>query len=272
MPKKNRSSNAVRLLACDLDGTVIPLEDGAEHRDQVDVFRRSVESAGDVRLAYVTGRRFTHAMEGIEEHGLPAPDYLVSEVGTRIHVRGGGGFSVDEAYRASMAAAFGAETGDVRTALALHPGLTLQPDAEQGEFKASYFTSWPPPDGLIAELEGLLAGIGARANLVLSRQVETGRGLLDALPEGVAKDHAVQYLAEREGLGPERVLFAGDSGNDRAALLSGFYAVVVANAPSDLVDDLRRESERRGLSDRIHFASAPYAAGVLEGCRRFGVL
>ena len=67
------------------------------------------------------------------------------------------------------------------------------------------------------------------------------------------------------------MVFAGDSGNDRAAILSGVRAVVVGNAGDDLRDGLRREAERRGLGERIHFSEAPYAAGVVEGCRYFGL-
>lgn len=265
-------SDATRLLACDLDGTVIPLEDGDEHRAGLSAFRAAVEGARGLRLAYVTGRHFEHALEGVQEHGLPRPDYLISEVGTVIHVFADGPHTVDEEYRRAMAEALGVDMDRVRTGLAEHPDLELQPAREQGDFKASYFTAWPVPEAVVGDLVARLDGMGARASLVVSQQVETGRGLIDALPAGVAKHRAVAHVAEREGLGPDRVCYAGDSGNDRAALLSGVYAVVVGNAPEYLVEDLRREASRRGLDGRIHFARAFYTAGVLEGCRRFGVL
>lgn len=261
-----------RLIACDMDGTVIPLENGPEHRRHVEAFRAAVERAEGVRLAYVTGRHFPHALQGIEEHGLPAPDYLSCEVGTSIRVRDGADYRVDEAYRAAMADALGADMDALRAVLRDAPGLTLQPEGEQGEFKASFDTSWPVPPALLADMEERIAGAGAKVSVVVSRHVGGGHGLVDVLPAGVAKDRAVRHLAEREGLPPERVIYAGDSGNDLAALVSGVQGIVVGNAPDPLVEEIRRQAAERGLEERVHFARGRYAAGVLEGCRHFGVL
>lgn len=260
-----------RLLATDLDGTVIPPELTPERVVEVEVFAAEVGRRDGLALAYVTGRHFEHAIEGIERTGLPAPDFLVCEVGTVVRRRDGRGYAVDEDYRAVMDDALGTTGERVRAALAKHTSVELQPPAHQGEHKTSFFGPWPVPDDLLSELHRLAAGTGARVDFVVSRDSISGRGLIDALPRGVAKDRAVTHLAGLLDLESDRVVFAGDSGNDRAALLAGFNGVVVGNAPEELTADLEAEARRRGGAGRIYFAKAWYAAGVLEGCRHFGL-
>lgn len=260
-----------RLLATDLDGTVIPPELTAERVAEVEAFASAVRDRDGLALAYVTGRHFEHALDGIGRTGLPRPDFLVCEVGTVIYRRDGEGYFVDDGYRSVMADALGAEGARVGEALARHPALELQPAGHQGEHKASFFGPWPITDDLLDELHEIAAESGARVGFVVSRDVVTGRGLVDVLPEGGAKDRAVRHLSSLLDLDASHVVFSGDSGNDRAALLAGFRGVVVGNAPEDLVDELEAEAERRGLRELIYFAQARYAAGVLEGCRHFGL-
>jgi len=260
-----------RLLATDLDGTVIPPELTPEREVEVEAFASAVQGRDGLALAYATGRHFEHALQGIARTRLPRPDYLVCEVGTVIYQRDGAGWVVDDGYRSVMAAALGAEGVRVGEALARHPALELQPAGHQGEHKASFFGPWPITDDLLAELHEIAVESGARVGFVVSRDTMTGRGLVDALPEGGAKDRAVRHLSSLLGLDAGHVVFAGDSGNDRAALLAGFQGVVVGNAPEDLVSELEAEAERRGMRERIYFAQARYAAGVLEGCRHFGL-
>jgi hydroxymethylpyrimidine pyrophosphatase-like HAD family hydrolase len=88
----------------------------------------------------------------------------------------------------------------------------------------------------------------------------------------VAKDRAVRYLMERHGLDPDRVVYAGDSGNDGAAMLAGYWSIVVGNASSRFKEELRANARDRGVADRIYFAERSFAEGVIEGCRHFGLL
>ena len=57
---------------------------------------------------------------------------------------------------------------------------------------------------------------------------------LDVLPDGASKGNAMHYLARRWGLAMDRILVAGDSGNDADMLRGGAQAVVVANHSSEL--------------------------------------
>ena len=89
------------------------------------------------------------------------------------------------------------------------------------------------------------------------------------LPADIAKDHAVRYLHDHLGIDEDHLVYAGDSGNDRAAMLTGYRVIVVGNADAALKQDLADESAVRGITERFYFAERPYAAGVLEGLRHF---
>ena len=83
------------LLASDLDGTLIPLERDAQRLREVAELVNAVEASDALSLAYVTGRHLSLAQEGIEEIGLPAPDWFVCDVGTSVYRRTNGGYEAD---------------------------------------------------------------------------------------------------------------------------------------------------------------------------------
>jgi HAD superfamily hydrolase (TIGR01484 family) len=274
------------LLATDLDGTVIPPE-GADLGDSdggVRAFRHAVDAPRRARdgvtLAYVTGRHLAFALEGIAGAGLPAPDLLACDVGTSVyHPQHGdastdaGTWRPDAAYRARMREALGGvDASEIRHALRKTvPDLVLQEAEKQAEFKVSYYAPGPPRlDELVDAVRAGLAGV-APVTLVASVDPADGRGLIDVLPRGVAKDRALAFMRAELGVTSDATLYAGDSGNDRAALLSGVLAVLVGNAPGALAHDLKGEARARGLGERLYVASAPFAHGVLEGCRHFGL-
>jgi len=262
----------VALLATDLDGTVIPPGRTAERSREIGLFREAVASAG-VTLAYVTGRHLAFALEGVEQAGLPSADYMACDVGTSLYRRAGEGYEADLDYREAMKRAFGgADASIVRRELTRVTDLRLQESAKQGAFKASYYLTWPVGAEVRSEVEGALEAAGVDAELVISRDPFSGEGLLDVLPGGVAKHRALHYLVAELALEPIDVVYAGDSGNDRAAFLSGYRAVVVGNAPEALVQDVRDAAERAGKIHLVYFARGHYAAGVLEGCRHHGLL
>jgi sucrose-6F-phosphate phosphohydrolase len=262
------------LLASDLDGTLIPAGPTNASADAIARFRRAVTAEHSLYLAYVTGRHLSLAIEGIEEAELPWPHVLVCDVGTTLLRRDGRSWRADESYRALARRAFGDHrAADVAPLLEVFDELELQEGDRQSEFKCSfYFPSQCDAGDIDARVSARLDEAGIPARLVTSREQESRRGLLDVLPRGIAKDSAVSFLANELELGPDEVLFAGDSGNDVDALLAGWCAVLVGNAPEEIREHVRGEAERRGLTERIHLARAPCAAGVLEGCERFGFL
>jgi len=111
---------------------------------------------------------------------------------------------------------------------------------------------------------------------VPDRDEATKQGLLDILPPNADKAHAVRFLAQALGLPKDRVLFAGDSGNDLPALLSGFPAILTRNASDDVREEAIATAKSQGTSDTLYCASGipngmngNYAAGVLEGLAHY---
>lgn len=253
------------LLASDLDGTLIPLERTPDRLQEVRELVSAIEAVPGLRLAYVTGRHLELARTGIAEIGLPEPDWFVCDVGTSVYQRTELGYVADERYRDAMRLAFGGLTGvEVEQAIGSLEGISLQEAEKQAEFKVSYYTDGRH-EGFVDAVQARLDTAGAKVSLVASFDPVSHRGLLDILPAGVAKDYAVQYLQERTGIEQGELIYAGDSGNDRAAMLSGYKAIVVGNADASLKRDLAAQA----APNRIYFARHPYAAGVQEGLRHF---
>lgn len=260
------------LLASDLDGTLIPPA-GLDGDGGIAELRVALEAREGV-IAYVTGRHLQLALRGIEKHALPLPDLLVCDVGTTVYLRQGAAWEADAGYRSRMRSALGrVSPGALRERLISVAGLRLQEPEKQAEFKLSYYAPvGPEGEAATRRAAELLREAGASANVVYSVDPVEGTGLVDVLPAGVAKDTAVRYLHGRSSIPEDRLVYAGDSGNDRAAMLSGFNAVVVGNAPAAFRASIRREAEGMGIGPRVYLAQARYARGVLEGCRHFGVL
>lgn len=260
------------LLASDLDGTLIPLERSAQRLREVEEFVQAVRNAQGLMLAYVTGRHLALAEQGIAEFELPWPDLLVCDVGTSVYRRIDGGYEPDEEYQRRMRAAFGGLRGeDIKGTLASVEDLELQEDEKQAKFKVSYYTP-KHASSVLDEVADLLRSTGGNVNLVSSYDAVSDRGLLDVLPAGVAKDYAVRYLHDHTQVAADGLIYAGDSGNDRAAMLAGYRVIVVANAEESLKVDLKEEAAKQHLDEYLYFAEHPFARGVLEGCRHFGVL
>ena len=262
------------ILATDLDGTIIPPQGAEAVGPGLSEFRELLGTRSDVVLAYVTGRHLELARKGISLLDLPEPDLLVCDVGTSVYRFGPGGYELDPDYREAMANALGdVSPGAIRRALGGIGALEMQEGEKQADFKISYYVAkQADSDVVLREARSRLSGLGASASLVHSHEVNGGRGLLDVLPGGVAKDRAVLHLHEHIGVGREQLVYAGDSGNDLAVMLAGYRAVVVGNATADFKDQVRRESIDEGVADRVYFARERYASGVLEGCRHFGLL
>jgi len=257
-----------RLLASDLDGTVIPPDQAPERLREVQALRHALE-AMDLALAYVTGRRLPSALTGIERFGLPLPDALACDVGTTVYWRRDGTYAPDREYQDTLAASPGfVAAARVQAALASLKVLRLQEPEAQNAFKVSYFLNAVPSADLLDEIRTRLADEG-RVRVVASHDPISSTGFLDLLPHAAGKANAIRCVTRQLGMTDDDVVFAGDSGNDTDALLSGIRAVLVGNAPATLRAEVRASAESRGLHDRVYFASSHFAAGVVEGLHHF---
>ena len=263
----------VAILATDLDGTFIPLEGEPGNTTALQTFDEAAR-AGALSLVFVTGRHLELVEDAINVHRLPRPNWIICDVGTSIYTcEPGGPFRPLEAYRAQLAElVHGMSVEDLADALSVISTLRLQEPEKQGPFKLSYYVEQRFLETVASEVETVLVESDAPYSLVQSVDPFTNDGLIDLLPRGVSKAYALEWWCRHQGLEMENVVFAGDSGNDWAALVAGYRAIVVGNAPSGLVERVREEHACRGYRDRLFIAAKPATSGVLDGCKWFGLI
>lgn len=136
------------------------------------------------------------------------------------------------------------------------PGLKRQPKQDQGRFKVSYYID-PQVASSLEEINRLLHQGDQTVNAILS----FGQ-FLDVLPVRASKGFAVRWCADHWGIPLEHILAAGGSGADLDMMRGNTLAVVVAN---------RHNDELRALAEveRIYFAQAGYARGILEAIEHY---
>ncbi|MCX8996162.1 HAD family hydrolase [Rhizobiaceae bacterium BDR2-2] len=177
-----------------------------------------------------------------------APDAIITGMGTQIRVGG--------AWLSDWTARFDRWPGEAVFALATEMGFV--PHA--AEFLTAGKLSFAAPDpNARARLLDALAAAGLPVRAVFS-----GESDLDLLAPGAGKDVAAQFLAERLGIPADRMVVAGDSGNDLAMFELSARAIAVGNARRELIEAMP--------PGKTYRARAPHAAGVLEGLVALGIL
>lgn len=261
-----------KLLATDLDGTLIPLPGQAENLTALEEIRRARETQR-FGLIFATGRHDASVFEAIKEYNLPTPDWMICDVGTAILRRDNDRFSDFAPYEQHLRSIAGQSNRTaVETVLADLSGLEPQEAQYQRPFKICYWSAPELVDSLAQECNTRLQQARLPFACVGSVDPFLKIGLLDVLPEGVSKAYALQWLSTHADFHPDEVIYSGDSGNDLAALVSGFRAIVVANASPGLADQVRKALTPRGWADRCYQAKNNATSGVLEGCRHFGLI
>lgn len=205
-----------------------------------------------VVFGIATGRRFDSALALMKKLGIPAPDVLISSLGTRIHY--GRDLNEDSLWADHIDHDWSPRR--IRQLLAVMPGLELQEKIEQTPSKISYHfdpANAPP----LAEIVTILRQheITAQVNLSFGQ-------FLDVLPSRASKGQALRYVAQRLDLVLDQILVAGGSGSDEDMMRGNTLAVVVEN----------RHYEELSLLpevDRIYFADGRYAAGILEAIEHY---
>jgi sucrose-phosphate synthase len=244
-PTRSRLPTIERLVICDIDNTLLGDDEAlAELVSHIE---------GDAALGFgvATGRHLNSALKVLQENGVPAPDILITSVGTEIHY--GRKLRPDTGWQRHIDYRW--ERERLRQLLEGIPGLRLQPREHQHSHKLSYYID-PDKAPPIRELTRHLRNHNLSANLIYSHQA-----YLDLLPIRASKGQAVRYLGAKWGIAPQRMLVAGDSGNDTEMLRGDTLGVVVGNYSPEL-RHLRGEPQ-------IYFAAGHYARGVLEGLEHY---
>ena len=238
--------DAIRAIVSDVDNTLLGNIESLER-----FASWHSHSGGDCTLIYASGRFYDSIVESIDTTALPEPDVVIGGVGTEVRAFPTGEPIGD--WLSRFKDRFDAQA--VVEALRRHPGLELQPEACNSDFKVSFFLHDADPGDLF-QVRLLLAEASIDAELVYSSSRD-----LDVLPAGVNKGSAARFAIESLGVRRDQVVVCGDSANDLSMFRHGFRGVVVGNAHEDLL----------ALSDaNVHHAEQTYAAGVLEGLERWG--
>jgi HAD superfamily hydrolase (TIGR01484 family) len=266
------------LIATDLDRTLLPNGPQPESPCARELLSCLVAHPR-VILAYVSGRHRELVEDAMAEWSLPRPDRVIGDVGTTIwHVPPSGEWSRDAAWEDAIGEDWaGFTAGQLADRLADIPELVLQPPEKQNRHKLSYFL---PASTNMEAFEPLLRtrlrGQGIQARFVFSVDETEHQGLLDVLPERASKLHAIVAVADELALGPEDLVFCGDSGNDLEVLVSALPAVLVANATESVREAALAGARAAGTEDQLYCArggfrgmNGCYAAGMLEGIAHY---
>ena len=265
------------LLCSDLDRTIIPNGSQAES-PQARRILRELAARSEIILAYVSGRNLALLQEAITEYDLPTPRFAVGDVGSTIYEIKNNKWRPWPAWSKHIAPDWqGLCRQDIANLLTPIKSITAQEDEKQNTFKQSYYATVDlDVEELIETARGLLIDQGIKAGLIWSIDETSNGGLFDVLPAGATKLHAVQFLMQELGIGPERTVYCGDSGNDMPVLTSSLPAVLVKNATPGVRAEAVKLAGAAGNAKNLYLTQGDflglngnYSAGVIEGLCHF---
>jgi len=276
----NRSLSRDRVnAAMDNDSNPLPTVDTADLRNSISqrealAILRQLSEKEILEIIFVTGRHQESVISVISAEGLPSPQWIICDVGTTILRR-----SQDQRYHpvddyVNHLDRIVSSFSTLRLRQHIHPtaDLELQEECKQGQFKLSFYCNAAKLEHHEVALKKSLARIQAPYQIISSIDPFNGDGLIDLLPDGTDKMSALVWWATFQQHPVEKIVFAGDSGNDYAALTAGFRCILVGNADRKLAARVFEHHRIKGTLDRFYLATGYATAGVLEGCHRFGLI
>lgn len=265
------------LLCTDMDRTVIP--NGRQPEEPTARQRFSAFCHNDaVTLVYVTGRHQSLVQKAIKSYNLPAPDYVIADVGTKIYHVDASQWHTMSSWEQEIAKDWQHKTHQqIKDIIGQVPNLSLQERSKQNTHKLSYYLPlYIDKDAVINQMHTNLEQHNIAASLVWSIDEPQGIGLLDVLPKHATKLHAILFLQQYLGFAENDIVFAGDSGNDLPVLESSIQSVLVANASQEVRQTAQQLATKAGHSHSLYLANGGdsglngnYSAGVLEGVSYF---
>ena len=236
-----------RLIICDVDNTLIGDAEALE-----EFLAELEDNRSQIAFGIATGRVLRSTLKALRDWGVPTPDVAITAVGTEIYY-GQAEVVQDRGWRRVVDHRW--EPDRVREVLEEVPGLKLQPRRDQRPYKVSYFVD-PDRAPEVREIRRRLKDADVEHRAIYSHDA-----FLDIVPVRASKGLALRYLAHRWGIPMENILVAGDSGNDAEMLELDCLGVVVGNHS--------REMETLRGRDKVYFAEATHARGILEGARHY---
>jgi sucrose-phosphate synthase len=238
-----------RILLTDLDGTLVG------DREGVVALRARLEEASEgVGIGLATGRTLEDARAILSDWELPEPDVLITASGGQLHY--GPRLIRDRSWERQIHHRW--EPAAVVRTLTDLPGLTHEVGRPSVPTRLRYRLD-EDSDLSLVSIRRRLRQAGLQVTLLLDHE-----RYLDVLPGRASPGLAIRFFCFKWDLPPERLLVAGDSGNDADMLSGDTLGVVVGNHGPEL-EFLRGHP-------RIYFAERPHAWGILEGIEHYDFL
>jgi sucrose-6-phosphatase len=268
------------VLATDLDGTLIPLQDNRLNVRDLRILDEQLRQAA-MQLIFVTGRHLASVSTIMAQAQLPVPDWIIADVGTSIYQRvatvpdrvGAAAvpsYTLCASYAAELQTIIGHFSANrLLQVLAPIDLLRLQEAEKQTPFKLSYYVDRQHLSTVEQQIRQCLEDTAAPFSMVTSLDPFSGVGLIDLLPRNVTKAFGIEWWARQQGLERQQILYAGDSGNDAAVFAAGFRSIVVGNAADDVRQAAARAHSQAGWCDLLYTSDLPATSGVLAGLRHF---
>lgn len=253
----------VRLVAIDMDGTLLPSFSAAISPRNAQALRAAQEAG--VTVAIATGRRVSYTAPLLEGHGLRAETPLITSNGAVVRTLGGG--VIDRCHMearvgrgiCALLRPFGSLVFTFdrpgRAELVLenmeqaHGRIALWVEANRNAIEVVKPLERALPDGE-NPIQGMVAGSISRmreAEKALkasewANQCECTRteypardiSILDLLPPGISKQWALERLAARLSVDRREVMAIGDNWNDFGMLKWAGLPYVMANSSAEL--------------------------------------
>jgi len=242
---ENKNSNKW-FFASDVDDTLLGDEDALFK------FGRTLEhNRQNIVLAFNSSRPCASLKKSLSANpNLPKPDYLIGALGTEIEAIG----IVNEASDYFQQFSKNWERDRI-TRLMSDLGFIAHDDEYQTPFKVSYHVPGHEQYQLVVEQ--------LKKSKIIAKVIFSSNKNLDITPNGVDKGFAVDHLRNKLSFEKDRVIVAGDSGNDLDMFKYEFKGIVVGNA----------DPQMKALTgSNIYHARSIYANGVLEGLQYWGVV
>lgn len=238
---RTRLAGMDRLLVTDVDDTLTG-DDAA-----LEELLGRLESA-DARVGFgiATGRTLDEALTLMEELDVRVPDVLITAAGSELHY--GTHLLPDRSWERQIRYRW--DRDEARRVLDDIPGLEPV-EAANTKYRLRYRLD-PERAPNLRQIRVILRQNGLRVTSILDHEV-----YLDVIPIRASPGTAIRFFCFKWNLEPERLLVAGDSGNDWDMLSGDTLGVVVSNHTPEL--------ERLRGRPRVHFAKSAHARGILEG-------
>ncbi len=271
------SAESVKVLVCDIDGTLLSgwsnpgAGDTSLLRLSSAIHHEKTANPDKLYFGDATGRVIGDHQKLERDNGIfwratGLMDFKITGVGSEISFRRNGMFELDTDWPKDPDWDYEA----LEELLSKRPELHIQDEANLGDHKLSFNVkgmSNERHDEYVAYIKKCIADKDLAAEVLFSM----GQ-YLDLLPTGVNKGTALNYVAGKLVMPSTVEVFkiaAGDTMNDKDMLAQADLAILPGNADETLRAWVQTEGNIQG---RLYTSEQPYAAGIHDGLRAYGIL